>query len=620
MQRRVVVGWAALALGLGAGLAAGCGGDAKREPQELDRPTCSASLQDAPEAQLPADAEGRRPWLVRVPGGGGAQAQAAGRVSALAAAQAAVGHVGGRPVRALRGLPVLLARLTDAEAAQLARDPAVAALEPDRPVYALGLPDALARVGARAVLQGASGAFAQAGSAGEHTAGGRQVQAPEVWDADLDGRVDPGAPTGEGIRVCVLDTGLDPRHPELQGPYDPQVAAGHDFVDGDDDPSDYDAATKTWGGGHGTHVAGTIAAQLGSPGGLAPGMDPQGLVGMAPGATLLVGRVLDTTGRGSTATVLEGLTWCQAQGAHIVSLSLGSHTSSPAEESAFEAARQAGLLAIAATGNDSASKSCVVAPVSFPAAYPSVLAVGAVDAAGRIAPFSNQGPATSLVAPGVGVLSTVIRGVDLASDVHVAGAAVPAASIDFAGEGTFRGPLVDCGLAATADSCGALSPALAEKGFVALVQRGQLAFADKVRAVQAQGARAVLIANGDPGAAPGNLTLGGPPPAGAWPPAAVLGKEDAERVRAQAGLSTEVSVHPVDYASFSGTSMAVPHVSGVAALVWSARPGLRADQVRTLLEASARDLGEPGRDPAYGFGLVQARAALERLRSEPPEP
>ena len=236
---------------------------------------------------------------------------------------------------------------------------------------------------------------------------------------------------------------------------------------------------------------------------------------------------------------------------------------------------------------------------------------------GELAPFSNQGPQTALVAPGVGVLSTVIQGVDRATGVRLAGAPLASAAIDFAEQGRFSGPLVDCGLAETPDSCGALAPPLATQGFVAYVQRGALAFADKVASVQRQGARAVVIANNEPGAAPGNLTLGTPPADGAWPPVAVVSQEDGQRLRASAGLDVEVSVHPVDYASFSGTSMAVPHVSGVAALVWSARPEAPAEAVREALQASARDLGPPGRDPGYGFGLVQARAALEALRARP---
>jgi subtilisin family serine protease len=74
----------------------------------------------------------------------------------------------------------------------------------------------------------------------------------------------------------------------------------------------------------------------------------------------------------------------------------------------------------------------------------------------------------------------------------------------------------------------------------------------------------------------------------------------------------------VDYARLSGTSMATPHVSGVAALVWSARPTLTAAQVRGLLQDSAKDLGTPQRDNIYGFGLVQAKAALDLLQTRYP--
>ena len=74
----------------------------------------------------------------------------------------------------------------------------------------------------------------------------------------------------------------------------------------------------------------------------------------------------------------------------------------------------------------------------------------------------------------------------------------------------------------------------------------------------------------------------------------------------------------VDYASLSGTSMATPHVSGVAALVWSARPSLTAEQVRGLLQDSAKDLGAQGRDNIYGFGLVQAKKAVDLLQTRYP--
>ena len=99
------------------------------------------------------------------------------------------------------------------------------------------------------------------GSTSEYTWGVKATQANAVWDANNDGVLDTGAPTGEGITVCVIDSGIDPQHAELKAAY----ALGKDFIDGDDNPEDKDAA-GAWGGGHGTHVAGTIAAQLGSAG------------------------------------------------------------------------------------------------------------------------------------------------------------------------------------------------------------------------------------------------------------------------------------------------------------------------------------------------------------------
>ncbi|MFY0580196.1 S8 family serine peptidase [Cystobacter fuscus] len=137
--------------------------------------------------------------------------------------------------------PAVAARLTPQEIARLAADPSVERIEPDLELRALGQP-------------------LSTGSVGEYTESLRLVQGPRVWDVNEDGVLDPGAPTGSGIRVCVIDSGIDRRHPELRLPY----VDGHDFVDNDDDPSDESAGVR--GLGHGTHVAGIIAAQLASGG------------------------------------------------------------------------------------------------------------------------------------------------------------------------------------------------------------------------------------------------------------------------------------------------------------------------------------------------------------------
>jgi subtilisin family serine protease len=133
---------------------------------------------------------------------------------------------------------------------------------------------------------------------------------------------------------------------------------------------------------------------------------------------------------------------------------------------------------------------------------------------------------------------------------------------------------------------------------------------ETVRKVQAQGARAVVVANTDPRQGEDRFTLEGP---GAWPPVAVMPQGTGEALKTHVGTPVWMRLRGSDYARRTGTSMATPHASGVAALLWSARPSLTHEQVRDLLERSAQDLGPQGRDPVFGFGLVQARAALELM-------
>ncbi|WP_375765805.1 S8 family serine peptidase [Archangium gephyra] len=539
---------------------------------------------------LGPDEEGREPVLVRFRQHTGVQA-----ASAPLLRQALVERMGGQVKYHWRGLSMLAARLSPLAREALAHEPEILSIEPDHPVHALGLTSPH-----------------PSGSPGEYTEGVKRVQAPEVWDANGDGLLDPGAPTGEGLKVCVIDSGIDDRHPELRGPYLPGQGLGKDFIDGDDDPKDQDE-NGVWGGGHGTHVAGIIAAQLGMGGWVDPTdstLHPNGVVGVAPGVTLLVARVLDTQGNGAMSDVIEALGWCQQQGARIASLSLGSTQAGAADKDAFDAAWAAGMLSISAMGNAGNDDPDNPPPEVYPAAYASVLAVGAVDSEDQHPSFSQLGEHLSLVAPGVGVLSTTLVG-DAFSEVEAEGELYSSRGLAYAGRGQYTGTLLDCGQAASASSC----PETACDGFVAFVERGTLPFADKVRNVQAQGARAVIIANNDPAAAEGSFTLGNP---GDWPPVVSVSQVTARALVGRLGRPVRVELKGSDYARRSGTSIAVPHVSAAAALLWSARPGLTRTQVRDFLERSAKELGPPGRDPAFGFGLVQARAALELMAKELP--
>ncbi|MCP3142926.1 S8 family serine peptidase [Pyxidicoccus xibeiensis] len=499
-------------------------------------------------------------------------------------------------------LNMVSARVTAAAREALARDPDVAFVEENRVVRAMGMP----RLPASVWLGGAPNS---SGSVGEYTPGLQMVQAPSVWDANSDGVLDTGAGSGTGIKVCVIDSGLDYTHPELKDAY----IGGKDFIDNDDDPKDESLdvdLNPIRGGGHGTHTAGTIAAQLGGGGTVRQGTDPNGVAGVAPTASLLIARVLDVRGNGRTDDVIRAIEWCTAQGANIASLSLGAERESANERLAFQQAAQAGVLSFAATGNSGADK------VSYPAAYPTVIAVGAVDFAGEWASFSQFGDQVSLVAPGVSVLSATLRGAAPFAGVSAQGTEIIASPLEYSGIGKYTGRLVNCGLGDSIEACGGDATC---SGFVAVVERGGgIFFEEKARNSIRAGARAVIVVNNDAEDGAGNFTLTSP--SANWVPTASVALDSGGALRSLIGREVTVDVSGSDYLIQSGTSMATPHAAGVAALVWSARRDLTAAQVRQALEKSAKDLGPALKDAKYGHGLVQAADAIKYANDTWPRP
>ena len=197
--------------------------------------------------------------------------------------------------------------------------------------------------------------------------------------------------SGMNIRIAVLDTGIDLGHPDFAG----RVIASQSFISGQPVQD---------GHSHGTHCAGTAAGPKAPPG-------TQRRYGVAHGARLIVGKVLSDQGSGSSGGILAGIQWAIQQGAHVISMSLGSRvtvgqTYFTYYEQAATAALNAGALIVAAAGNDG------WAPVGAPANSPSVLAVAALDQALQRAPFScvalnGNGGEVNIAAPGVATYSTV---------------------------------------------------------------------------------------------------------------------------------------------------------------------------------------------------------------------
>jgi subtilisin family serine protease len=238
--------------------------------------------------------------------------------------------------------------------------------------------------------------------------------------------------------------------------------------------------------------------------------------------------------------------------------------------------------------------------------------VGAVRLDKQLAAFSQTGSGLSLVAPGVDILSTdLARGRDAVKELSVAGQSHAASPVAFGARGTYTGTLVACGLGDSVRSCQGGTC----EGFVALVGRSSRSIGEAVGNVRAQGAKAVVLVNDAPEGGTGDFSLG--EPSASWPTTVSVSWASGQELQARTGEAATVSVLAVDYATTSGTALAAAHVSGVAALVWSARPSLTPAQVRQVLEASAMDLGATGRDPLHGHGLVQARRARELLDTLP---
>lgn len=316
-----------------------------------------------------------------------------------------------------------------------------------------------------------------------------QINLPQAWDLT----------TGNDAIVAVIDTGVVLSHPDLQG----QLVAGYDFIsnpsnagDGDgidanpDDPGD---GTDPGGGSsfHGTHIAGTVAAATNNS---------VGVAGVAFGAKVMPLRALGRFG-GTDYDIEQAVRYAAGlpndsgtvppRRADVINLSVGGPGFSTATQAVYDQARAAGVVIVAAAGNDGSSTPF------YPAAFPSVLGVGAVDIDKKRAPYSNFGTAVSVVAPGG----------NTARDVN--------------GDGK---------------PDGVLSTAASDSG--------------------------------------GTLVN--------------------------------------DYAIWQGTSMATPHVAGVLALMKSVAPNLTPQDIDTLLASGAltEDLGTPGRDDQFGYGLINAYKAV----------
>ncbi len=190
--------------------------------------------------------------------------------------------------------------------------------------------------------------------------------------------------TGKGVKVGILDTGIDYNHEDLKGNY----RGGYNFVDNNNDPMDMN--------GHGTHVAGIIGAED----------NDIGIVGVAPQVQIYSVKVLTFDSTGSTSDIVSGLEWSVENGMQVINMSLGSEDDSISVSRAIDNTYNAGVLVISAAGN-SGNAAGNGDNIDYPSRYNSVVSVGAIDKKDNRARFSSTGPRLELSAPGVDILSSL---------------------------------------------------------------------------------------------------------------------------------------------------------------------------------------------------------------------
>lgn len=199
----------------------------------------------------------------------------------------------------------------------------------------------------------------------------QRVNAPQAWNFTQ----------GAGVKVAVVDTGINYKHEDLSGNY----ISGYNAVD--------TSKTALDDQGHGTHVAGTIAA-------LSNG---KGVVGVAPRAKLYAVKVLGADGSGSYSSIIKGIEWAAKNKMNVINMSLGGGGYMSSMHEAVKAAVKAGVTVVCAAGNDSGA-------VNYPAKYPEAIAVSASNSSDQIAYFSSRGAELDVIAPGVDIYSTSISG------------------------------------------------------------------------------------------------------------------------------------------------------------------------------------------------------------------
>jgi len=398
------------------------------------------------------------------------------------------------------------------------------------------------------------------------------VQADQVSDS-------VASASNGGKKVCIIDSGLDLPHEDM--------GAQGGTINGTND-----SGTGNWfdnGGPHGTHVAGTIGA-------LNNGVGVRGVIGSD--VSIHVVKVFNAAGWGYSSSLASAITTCANNGANVINMSLGGSGSNTTEQNAIQAVYDNGVLLIAAAGNDGVAANTTDA-LSYPASYDSVMSVAAVDSTKALADFSQKNSQVEIAGPGVDVLSTYPMGTGSVAELSVGSTGYSINGME--NQGAATGALYNFATGESVDS--------GASGKVCLIQRGNISFHDKVKNCQDSGGVGSIIYNNVAGALGATLGTSNTTTI----PSVSASQADGNSMLSQIGSSTTINIGTGNYNKISGTSMASPHVAGVAALVWSHHASCTNDEIRNVLNLTAEDLGATGRDVKFGFGLVQTKDAIDYI-------
>ncbi|GLS25104.1 S8 family serine peptidase [Marinibactrum halimedae] len=435
----------------------------------------------------------------------------------------------------------------------------------------------------------------------KNTKKSRWIKQKPSWGVNA---VQAGAPLTKwvpnGITVCVIDTGYDIDHPDLQlnnvygDTYGPIEGNWYEPIDS-----------------HGPHVTGIMFA-----------LDNNlGTVGVTQNAAfnLYVAGFVNKSLEIRSSDIMKAHEGCAEAGANIVNMSLGFLESSEIEADFYAQQYKKGILTIAASGNFQSSQ------YAYPASYPSVVAVAAVDSHLEPAYFSQYTDQIELSGPGMAIRSTVNAGEGWDASLYVGRTSfldnevVPLKRVMFnefnlfdniSFPGAAYGKLFHC--PSSLDCSGAA-------GKICLIEREfEENFLDypeinAVMSCQDAGGRGAIIYSSKtrPGLQDTNLL---DTTFSQNIIAVSVDRETGKKLKTLIGQKTYLRVnHGSNHEYLSGTSMATPYVTGVAAIAWSYHPHCTAQEIRAALSATALDLHTPGRDDSTGFGLAQANAAVDFL-------